>query len=323
MFAFRIALLLALSLVCSRATNALRSRPAVLGAYWPPTALVIQSRGGGGGTDKEENDSDSPDKVTEQVEEAVVNVAQKPHRKSNAVGDPDGDGSDDDDDEDDDIDELDELSLTLGRTESPVVDTIAVRMEMDLLNEPEAPNRADVDSKPAETDGGVGVRFGRMNRRRGGGLWRTREGDEGAKAILQPSQLREQKIQTWLREAWQSHVYLPPSKAAWSYLVERSRMWDGAARNRLDRRTLYGGLLLEWAASSADSTSDQMPTYRKYFDPSTSQSLLAALSLASQPQWRDVFPQSTGIRLYGDEPDRGCPLAMQETVALALVRPLF
>jgi len=69
--------------------------------------------------------------------------------------------------------------------------------------------------------------------------------------------------------------------------------------------------MLEWLHANK--------TYRKFLETSTSQALQAALSMATQPQWRESFPRPSGIRLYGDDPDRGLTLAMQETVVLALV----
>ena len=92
---------------------------------------------------------------------------------------------------------------------------------------------------------------------------------------------------------------------------------DQYSKIRLDRRTLYAGLLLEWTLQS---------TSRKFLSKATSQSLQAALSMATQPQWRQAFPQSSGIMLYSTGSDgtaAGTPtLAMQETIAMALAHSL-
>ena len=94
-------------------------------------------------------------------------------------------------------------------------------------------------------------------------------------------------------------------------------MMDGDGKSRLDRRTLYAGLLLEWSSASN--------TYRRFLQKETSQALQAALSLATQPAWRKSFPRPSGIRLYNEDDDddkavrTGCTLAMQETIAVALV----
>lgn len=114
-------------------------------------------------------------------------------------------------------------------------------------------------------------------------------------------------------QAWLPRVYFPPSKVALNYLSENSRMIDAASKSRLDRRTLYACLLLEWLHANA--------TYRKFLEKPTSQALQAALSLATQPQWRKCSSQRLcGIRLYdNDAAERGCTLAMQETIVMALV----
>ena len=113
-------------------------------------------------------------------------------------------------------------------------------------------------------------------------------------------------------DAWLPHVYLPPSPGAVEYLVKHARLIDSASKTRLDRRTLYAALLLEWLNQGASN--------RKFLDATTSQSLQAALSLATQPQWRISFPRPSVIRLFEHEVGKSCTLGMQETIAMALVR---
>ena len=116
-----------------------------------------------------------------------------------------------------------------------------------------------------------------------------------------------------MMEAWLPHVYLPPGQKAVDYLLENARMIDGASKSRLDRRTLYACLLLEWLHANA--------TYRKFLEKTTSQALQAALSLATQPQWRKCSSQRLcGIRLYDSDAERGLTLSMQETIVMSLVR---
>lgn len=232
-------------------------------------------------------------------EEEVSTVGVKSHKKSNAVGDPDGEGSDDDDSDTDDWedfeeDELEEIEL--------LVDPAAqVQVEVEMLEEE---LQDEDDSSASSTGGGVGLRFGqRLGRRKNRNKeWRSTSATEtGTKTSVGQKELLE---------AWSPYVYLPPNDAAVEYLTQHARTLEGASKSRLDRRTLYAGLLLEWRHAK---------TYRKFMQPATSQALQAALSLATQPAWRKSFPRPSGIRLYDQEADRGCTLAMQETMAMALV----
>ena len=127
---------------------------------------------------------------------------------------------------------------------------------------------------------------------------------------------------------------------------------DGASKLRLDRRTLYAGLLMEWATTNQlskkkknshqqDNTRNNnaaaVTSFRKFLTTSTSQSLQAALALATQPKWRRSISRPNGLRLYNvvennnnndkssgnngnSNNGRPCTLAMQETIAMALVR---
>jgi hypothetical protein len=117
-------------------------------------------------------------------------------------------------------------------------------------------------------------------------------------------------------EAWMPHIYFPPTSTALAYLSENARLLDSSSKNRLDRRTLYAGLLLEWGCTDSKLSSRT----RKFFPSSTSQALQAALSMATQPQWRQPAPRTSGIRLFQDEDNsKASTLGMQETIAMALV----
>jgi len=115
-----------------------------------------------------------------------------------------------------------------------------------------------------------------------------------------------------LRQAWSPFLYLPPTPRGREMLVDNSRSLDTSSKSRLDRRTLYGELLLEW--------NHQSPSSRKFLQPRASQSLQAALSLATQPKWRKSFPQASIIAI--NDVDDTSTLAMQETVAMALAHSL-
>ena len=116
-------------------------------------------------------------------------------------------------------------------------------------------------------------------------------------------------------------MFFPPSPSGLAFLSSNARLLDASSKNRLDRRTLYAGLLLEWGATDSKFSSST----RKFLPPGSSQALQAALSLATQPLWRKSAPRTNGIRLYqdsgetGGSPAKGSTLGMQETIAMALV----
>jgi hypothetical protein len=115
------------------------------------------------------------------------------------------------------------------------------------------------------------------------------------------------------QQAWLPYVYLPPSRAAHEYLTKHARAVDNASKTRLDRRTLYACALL----------TSLNQNIRKCVDADVSQQLQAALSMASQPQWRRS--KGEGVKLYSGDSEHttGTTLAMQETIALALVRGVY
>lgn len=126
--------------------------------------------------------------------------------------------------------------------------------------------------------------------------------------------------QATLLGAWSQFIFFPPATSALAYLADNARLIDSFSKSRLDRRTLYAGLMLEWGATDTKFVSSS----RKFLDASASRSLQAALSLASQPQWRKAAPRTNAVRLYQeDESSGGCTLSMQETIAMALVSGWF
>jgi hypothetical protein len=245
-------------------------------------------------------------------EPAIVGV--KSHKKSNAVGDPDGD--DDDDDSDESLseysDEWEDLEGEFdGFVEDLVVDT-QVQVEVEVVEEEE--EQDDDTSLPSSTGGGgVGVRLGRMNNRRRNNR-KENQNNNWRSSNTQNSKLsHDQKL---LIEAWAPQIYFPPTPSALAYLSDNARLLDSSSKNRLDRRTLYAGLLLEWGCTDSKLVSST----RKFLPSPASQALQAALSMATQPQWRQSAPRTSGIRLYQDEENlKMSTLGMQETVAMALV----
>lgn len=255
------------------------------------------------------NDASPSSDVAE--EPAVVGVKSHNSKKSNAVGDPDGD--DDDDDTDESLsefsDEWEELEEFGDFVEELLVEP-QLQVEVELVEESggdEADEDILTDNGKPSGGGGVGVRLGRMNNRRGNRRnWRS----TSSTSKLSSDQKR-------LLEAWTPHVYFPPTQSALAYLTEHARMLDASSKIRLDRRTLYAGLLMEWGCVETKLSSGS----RKFFPSSVSQTLQAALSMATQPHWRVSSPRTSGIRLYQDEDttSKSPTLSMQETVAMALV----
>ena len=236
-----------------------------------------------------------------------VSVGVKAHKKSGSVGDADSDDDDDDDDDDTDTDSdweefEDNLDHMMGTSTQLEVEVEFVE-EDDHLHE-SGSSLSDQNLPKTLNSGGVGVILNQRTNRRGSNAARS----SVSTATFAHSPVKESEMM----EAWLPHVYLPPSKKAMDFLFDNARLIDGASKSRLDRRTLYACLLLEWLHGNA--------TYRKFLEKTTSQALQAALSLATQPQWRKCSSQRLcGIRLYDSEAERGCTLAMQETIVMALV----
>jgi hypothetical protein len=261
---------------------------------------------------------------------------------SNAVGDPDGEGSSDDDD-DIDVDDLSDWDTSNEFIDvgddgcDEAIDSVMEQVQVDVeyVEDENSSNRGDAEEDDDDEDddevkevsvskrrsGGVGVRLGQRFRN-------NSKSKAENNCSSSSSNSRSSQVEQDLLQAWQSHVYLPPANL--QYLRDNARQLDGESKVRLDRRTLYAGLLLEWSSSmslsSSSSSSDRKSNRRKFLEADTSQSLQAALSLATQPSWRKSFPRASAIRLYGDEDEaegggrRVCTLAMQETIVMALVR---
>jgi hypothetical protein len=199
-------------------------------------------------------------------------------KKSNAVGDPDDDSDDDDDDED--LTEWEDLD---GEPQPLQVEVEVVEQEIE---------DHELSSSTRGGSGGVGVRLGRRRKNK-----RKKTSTSTIPMVI---------------NAWMPHLYLPPTPSVLDHMNDNVRTVDAAGKARLDRRTLYSGLLLEFTSTGTSS--------RRYFSKETTQQLQAALSLATQPHWRSAFPQTSGIMLYDPEDEKsGATLSMQETIAMSLV----
>ena len=261
-------------------------------------------------------------------------------KKSNAVGDPDGDDSDDDDGDDDtdeddtDIlsseeewEEFEELEMLGDTNEDDDDDADLLQVEMEVVEGEEGldhttnTNNDNVASNEEGEDDELSSEVATAKSSGGGGVARLAQRLEKRKSRnnSKPHKKKSNGSSTTaaieeeqLVNAWLPHIYLPPSPDAVEHLVKNARLIDSASKTRLDRRTLYAALLLEWLNRSASN--------RKFLDTTTAQSLQAALSLATQPQWRRSFPRPSIIRLFEHEVGKSCTLGMQETIAMALVR---
>mmetsp|Transcript_23484 Transcript_23484/g.55286 ORF Transcript_23484/g.55286 Transcript_23484/m.55286 type:complete len:588 (-) Transcript_23484:4-1767(-) len=255
---------------------------------------------------------------TDNAEDSVVGV--KSHKKSNAVGDPDGSDDDDDDDDSDDendspseySEEWEEMEETFDQFANEIFEP-QVEVEVEMVEEEEILDHREQNGGSSRSGivatkggGGVGVRLGRIANRRKNNR-------------RKPSALKPSYDQSRLLSAWTPFVYFPPTPSALNFLSNNARILDASSKNRLDRRTLYAGLLLEWGATNTKLSSST----RKFLPASSSQALQAALSIATQPAWRQSAPRTSGIRLYQDgEKTKGSTLGMQETIAMALAHSL-
>lgn len=279
------------------------------------------------------NDTSMGDQESGSEESSVVGV--KSHKKSNAVGDPEDDDDDDDDgdisddEDDDDVDDIDvddddiddendsqseyseeweEIEETFDQYTDNTMFEPQVEVGVEMVEEEGIVDHRHVKAK-TKGGGGVGVRLGRIaNRRKNKNNRRKTEKTE----TLKPQSYDQAR----LLRAWNPFVYLPPTPSALSFLSDNARLLDSSSKNRLDRRTLYAGLLLEWGATDSKLSSST----RKFLPAESSQALQAALSLATQPQWRKTTPRTSGIRLYNDDENaKGSTLGMQETITMSLV----
>jgi hypothetical protein len=267
----------------------------------PVSYEVNQAHGNGHEDDKPEHVFAEQDPASDSGDDAESQlVGVKPHsnhRKSNAVGDPDGEGSDSDDDDSDFEEELRRLYPSDVNHEPQVQVQLELVQDADLDDE----TNSIRELSARRSGGGVGLRFGQklQNQNRRKNRSKTHKDAE--------------QFQRAMVDAWNPYVFCPPTSL--TVLKDNARKLDGDSKLRLDRRTLYGCLLLEWRGL--------WMTERRFLQPSTSQALQAALSLATQPFWRKSLAQASALRLYDSQnPDQGATLAMQETVALALVRDL-
>jgi hypothetical protein len=281
----------------------------------------------------QDNDKSMGDQESGSEESSVVGV--KSHKKSNAVGDPDDDDDDDDgdisdddeDDDDDNVDDIDdddiddendsqseyseeweEIEETFDQYTDNNMFEPQVEVGVEMVEEEGIVDHRHMKAKTKGGGGvGVGVRLGRIANRRKNNRRKT----EKTETLKPPSY-----DQARLLRAWNPFVYLPPTPSALSFLSDNARLLDSSSKNRLDRRTLYAGLLLEWGATDSKLSSST----RKFLPAESSQALQAALSLATQPQWRKSTPRTSGIRLYSDDENaKGSTLGMQETIAMSLV----
>eukprot|EP01082_Thalassiosira_pseudonana_P001210 g1358.t1 g1358 contig10:1921117-1922857(-) len=276
----------------------------------------------------------------------------KPHKKSNAVGDPDGNSSDDESDEEDEdlLSDLEELEIELakqrmqhqgegmldGHEELQTLVEMAERrdgmkqriaeMEMELkrrnvesavannsdeedvdisIEEEDLIRRNDVAKEDAILKRQRKYKRGFLTKKSGSGTKKRRTSDatEEATKVATPAvrtNIDSATMDKLLVSAFRSMVFLPPP-APRLPSPEGSvslKNIDVSSRRRLDRRTLYHGLLAELGGSHHhhhhhhgdskrnDNSIDSM-IRRKYLDSDTSRALKGALSLACQPMWRE------------------------------------
>jgi hypothetical protein len=288
-------------------------------------------------------------------------------KKSNAVGDSDGDDDDDDDDDIDDDedfifdsnaepnmlsdkqnsdDDAESLIRLLDTNADPflidenvddgLVERVQVEVEYTVEEEDNddddrlLDNQATIDKKRNRRAGGVGVRsFGQRftNRNRKSLRNTSNQSNKDLEAAL--------KLEQYFAEVWQPYIYFPPPQTTtsdggfWQYFRDHQTSIEMDGKLRLDRRTLYAGLLAELSIMSHfSSNSNKNTNRRKFLDPDTSQALQAAVALATQPMWRKSVERTNAIRLYDIDLESNrrisaTTLSIQETITLGLVSEVF
>lgn len=244
-------------------------------AFFGTKRAFLFPRGGGNGDEIVDLDEDA----------AGFNVITR----SNAVGDPDGEGSSDDEDSDEglvsDWEDLIDADEGGGDDDASDQEQQSVQVEVEYVEDAEADEEDD-------SQGGIGVRMNQRHRNSN-------------------KKKKESTVEEDLVAVWEPHIYFPPSD--YDYLKKNARRIEADGKSRLDRRTLYAELLLELTNAS--------PSSRKFLSTQLAQELQAALSMATQPSWRYHSPRTNAVRLY--DPDHifhGCTVSMQETVMMAVVR---
>ena len=256
------------------------------------------------------NDQDDNDSISEN---------HQLRKKSNAVGDPDGNSSDDTDDTED---------MTFLSDEEELVAELVDMEQSDVIDDEGGMHVMMTDAVLDVQDDEVDNHF--------------QSGDSSDLPSFDDA----------LVNAFLPFIFMPPNQNYIQYMRDTAKDIDMDARRRLDRRTLYRGLLLELlpvshsdkndynSSSSSSSLSSKQKknkknktnniiTNRKYFSDSISRSLTAVLSLATQPRWRkhitytkknksndktnsskskldnidDTWWWKGGLRLYADQND--------------------
>lgn len=250
--------------------------------------------------EEESNSSNEPPEIDSKGGKAVGLK-----KKSNAVGDPSGE--DDDDDDDDDLEAEWEELRQQQHIEEVVMDPEGNELQVELnVVEGDSGDRGAEEEDPGARSSvpakglGIGLRLAQRLQMNPRNLQRQRKAKDDAVA---PETRRDRKEQ--ILEAWKSFTFTSLPELS----TTKCRLYNGASKIRLDRRTLYAGLLMEWNKTNE----------RKFLSPETCQALQSAISLATQPAWREVLKRPNAIRLYGDNADEGCTLSMQETIAMAMV----
>lgn len=196
----------------------------------------------------------------------MTNTYEK--KKENAVGDPDGNSSDDTDDTSDLSFLSDEEELVAELVEQEVDEGMHVMMTDAVLDvEDTLDQHSSEKSTHATTDA-------------------TSDDDSN-----------KQSFDDALAQAFLPFVFMPPNDQQLQYIRDTAKDIDMDSRRRLDRRTLYRGLLLELmphqhvsanpnSGSNKKSKTNNLISNRRYLDDNTSHTLTAILSLATQPKWR-------------------------------------
>jgi hypothetical protein len=259
--------------------------------------------------------------VSSQPQAEEVKVAKK---KSNAVGDPDGNSSDDEDSDEEDLleelaeierqnqldrqdkqlegdEEFDKLISLAERREGMKrrIEEMEAEMErrrgeleldendLEITVELVDDEEQSIDSsyhlaKEKITQDSVMKRQRKYKR----GFMSKKSNETQAKV---KTTIDSETLDNILVDAFRPMIFLPPPapRLPSSTGSVSLKSVDIASRRRLDRRTLYHGLLAELGGSHPAHDKKSQSIRRRYLEGETARELRGALSLACQPKWRE------------------------------------
>ena len=263
--------------------------------------------------ESEQHNHHTDESSTPQIHVSLSSPPSHPKKKSNAVGDPDGNSSDDESDEEDILEELAELERqqqlnqsSSGAEEKEEFETLislaerreSMKRRLEEVEEKMKENDLEVtlellDETPSSTstdDSSYHLQKDKI----------TQDDTINVSTTSKRRKIKREKEKTTidsatmdnlLLSAFRPILFLPPPLPR----LPSSNNIDLLSRRRLDRRTLYHSLLAEFGGSHPIEGTKKSSMRRRYLEGTTARELRGALSLACQPRWRErVVPAPLG-----------------------------